>query len=86
MRSSGHLLKRSTANELVIEFHEKSVTQLPGCEIIVLDIRWRRNSANRGLGLVVIRRQPFAEGFHFLAGIDGGKRRGYPSRFSVLEE
>ena len=84
MRSRGQLLQRRASDEFVVEFDEESVTQLPGREVIVLDIVGDETPADGGLGLVVVHRQPFPVGFHFLAGVDGGKRRGYPARFQGI--
>ena len=73
-------LERVTADEVVVELHERAVTELPRVGVVVLDVVGDE-AAGDGVGrLVAVGAEPLAVGTQFLAGVDGRQRRGDPAR------
>ena len=74
------LFKRCTADKVVVEFHDMAVADVHRGQIPIFDIIGDKTTPQRSIGFKTIGRQPFAVGFHIVAGIDGGELRRHPTR------
>src|SRR5690606_19738867 len=68
------LFQRFAADEVVVEFHKGTVAEIPGREVVVLDIIGNEAAADRCICLIALVGEPFAIGLHLLACIHGGQR------------
>src|SRR5204863_2286660 len=74
------LLERRAPDEIVVELHVRPVAEVPGRQVVVLDVRRVEAAANRRLRLVAVGREPLPVRLQLLARIDGGERRWHPAR------
>src|SRR5690606_7823611 len=75
------LLERVAADEVVVELHERAVTQLPRVEVVVLDLLTDERTADRTGGFVGVGRQPLAVALQLVAGVARRQRARDPAGF-----
>src|SRR3546814_12403857 len=75
------LLQRGTADELMVEFDEGAIPQVPGRQIISLDAFRDIAAPNRSARFIIVYGQPFAICLHRFSRVDCGKWRWYPPAF-----
>src|SRR5690606_19933356 len=79
VRLVGDLLECLTADEVVVELHERAVTDLVRRDVVVLDVGRYEAARKTARALVAVGRQPLAVRLQLVAGIDGGQRRRDPA-------
>src|SRR5207247_1645101 len=68
------------ADEVVVELDVAAVAEVPGGEVVVLDVVGGEAATDRGRALVPLGRQPLPVPAQALAGVDRRQRRRDPAR------
>src|SRR5690606_17668209 len=72
-------LERLTADEAVIELHERTVADVVRRDVVILDVVRHEAAGERARGLVAVFLPPLAVRLQLLAGVDRGQRRRNPA-------
>ena len=83
-RVLGDLFESFSSGEIVIEFHHEPIAEIPGRQVVVLDVVRNRSCLRATPSLHSPFGEPLPVGFHLLAGIYRRHRRRNPSRFQGI--